>query len=113
VKAPTEAVRNYRDEFEAHHAHGGLWIPVWHPFLTGRLTRWHHIEKMLIEIREREDVWFAPLADIAEHVRSCERDGTFRPRVDTLPFYTDPVPLQRPGSERPRWRRRPLGGGDE
>lgn len=99
VRAPTEAVRNYRDEFEAHYAHGGLWIGVWHPFLTGRLTRWHHIEKMLLEIRERRDVWFAPLADIAEHVLTCEREGTYRPRVDTLPFYAEPVSLQRPRSE--------------
>ena len=53
VKAPSEAVRNYREEFEAHYACGGLWIPVWHPYLTGRLARWWHIEKMLEEIRAR------------------------------------------------------------
>lgn len=96
VKAPSDAVRNYRDEFEAHHAHGGLMIGVWHPFLTGRLTRWHHIERFLLEIRERDDVWFAPLSAIADHVLTLEREGRWTPRVDRLPFYTEPVPLQRP-----------------
>lgn len=99
VKAPSDAVRNYRDEFEAHYEHGGLWVCVWHPFLTGRLARWHHVEKMLAEIRARDDVWFASLEQIAEHVLACERAGTFTPRVDTLPFYNDRVPLHGPGRE--------------
>lgn len=96
VRAPSEAVRNYREEFEAHHAHGGLWIPVWHPFLTGRLTRWHHIETFLLEIRARGDVWFATLAEIAAHVLACEQAGTFAPRMEPLPFYTTPVALHPP-----------------
>jgi peptidoglycan/xylan/chitin deacetylase (PgdA/CDA1 family) len=98
VKAPSEAVQNYREEFEAHYAHGGLWIPVWHPFLTGRLTRWHHIEKLLVEIRELGDVWFAPLAEIARHVLECEKNGSFVPRVQALPFYSTPISLHRPQS---------------
>lgn len=93
VKAPRDAIANYMDEFEAHYAHGGLWIAIWHPFLTGRLTRWHHIEKMLTELRERGDVWFATLEEIAEHLLACEADGSYKPRVHELPFYSAPVPL--------------------
>jgi peptidoglycan-N-acetylglucosamine deacetylase len=95
VKAPSEAIRNYREEFEAHYAHGGLWIAVWHTFLTGRLTRWHHIEQFLLEIRERSDVWFAPLAAITDHVLALERAGTWTPRCHDLPFYPEPVALHR------------------
>ncbi|HUT74480.1 MAG TPA: polysaccharide deacetylase [Armatimonadota bacterium] len=98
VKAPSDAIRNYRDEFEAHYEHGGLWICIWHPFLTGRLARWHHIEKMLTEFRSRGDVWFASLEQIAEHVLKCEREGTYTPRVDKLPFYADRVPLHAVGA---------------
>jgi hypothetical protein len=36
-------------------------------------------------------VWFAPLEDIAAHVRSCIDDGGYTPRIDTLPYYTKPV----------------------
>lgn len=93
VKAPREAIRNYLDEFEAHYAHGGMWIAVWHPFLTGRLTRWHHIEKMLVEIRQRGDVWFATMEEIAAHVLACEAQGSYSPRIDKLPFYDSPVGL--------------------
>lgn len=96
VKAPEEAIRNYMNEFEAHYEHGGLWICVWHPFLTGRLARWHHIEKMLESILHRGDVWFAPLEEIARHALKCREDGTFAPRVDRLPFYDKPVSRMKP-----------------
>lgn len=104
VKAPSEAVRNYREEFEAHYAHGGLWICVWHPFLTGRLARWHHVAGFLEELRSRGDVWFAPLEEIAEHVLACERDGSWTPRVDRPPHHPGrvalhaPAPGRRPGA---------------
>ena len=41
-------------EFEAmRHSGGGLWIGVWHPFVSGRLSRWLRIEKMM----EYNPVW--------------------------------------------------------
>ena len=93
VKAPQDAIRNYMDEFEAHYAHGGMWIAIWHPFLTGRLSRWHHIEKMLTEIRSRDDVWFATLGEIAAHLLEQQASGAYQPRIDTLPYYDAPVSL--------------------
>lgn len=93
VRAPSEAVRNYREEFDAHYAHGGLWIGVWHPFLTGRLARWHAIEKFLLEIREHKDVWFTTLENIAQHLHDCTRSGAYQPRVDRLPYLNEPVSL--------------------
>jgi peptidoglycan-N-acetylglucosamine deacetylase len=96
VKAPEDAIRNYWNEFEAVYEHGGLWIAIWHPFLTGRLTRWHHIEKMIEAMLARGDVWFAPLEEIARHMQAMEEAGRFRPRVDELPFYNEPVPVIRP-----------------
>ncbi|RKF16750.1 polysaccharide deacetylase [Roseovarius spongiae] len=96
VKAPRAGIENYRDEFEAHYEHGGLFVGVWHPFLTGRLTRWHHIEKMLLEWREQGDVWFAPMEEIAAHVRACAAAGTFKPRVSRLPFNAAPLALGGP-----------------
>lgn len=93
VRAPSEAIRNYREEFEAHYAHGGLWVGVWHPFLTGRLARWHAIEQFLLEIREYKDVWFTTLDNIARHLYDCTQSGTYQPRVDQLPYSTNPVSL--------------------
>ena len=37
----SRASSSIRKEFEAAYAHGGLWVPVLHPFCTGRLARWH------------------------------------------------------------------------
>jgi len=96
VKAPEDAIRNYWNEFEAVYEHGGLWIAIWHPFLTGRLTRWHHIEKMITSMLERGDVWFATLEEIARHMQAMEEAGHYQPRVDELPFYDEPVPVIRP-----------------
>jgi hypothetical protein len=45
------------------------------------------IEYML----KKGDVWFARMEDIAAHVRSCIDDGSYTPRVDELPYYTEPV----------------------
>ena len=80
VRAPSDGLRAFFEEFEAAHATGGFWMPVWHPFLTGRLARWHRVEAWLERVLERGDVWFAPLEQIAEHVRARS------PRVERLPY---------------------------
>ena len=36
-------------------------------------------------------VWFAPLEDIARHVRRVVPDGTWMPRSDRLPYYDRPL----------------------
>jgi hypothetical protein len=46
------------------------------------------IEAML----KRGDVWFAPLEQIARHVKACIADGSWTPRVDELPYYTEMIP---------------------
>lgn len=91
IRAPSDGWRAFVEEFEAAYAYGGLWVPVVHPFATGRLARWHEARKFLTSIQERGDVWFAPMEDIAAHVNNLVSDGTWCPRVDTVPFYDAPV----------------------
>jgi len=67
VKAPSEGIRAFIEEFEAMHEAGGFWMPVVHPFLTGRLARWREMERHLEAIVAQGDVWFAPLEEIAGH----------------------------------------------
>jgi hypothetical protein len=46
----------------------------------------------LIEyMKSKGDVWFARMEDVAEHVRNCISDGSYKPRIDKLPYYTDRV----------------------
>lgn len=102
IQAPSRGVQAFREEFDAQWEHGGLWVGVWHPFATGRLARWLEVEKLIAHMREKGDVWFATMEEIARHVRACVDDGSYRPRVDRLPYYRQRVsalPLA-PGAKR-------------
>ena len=57
----------------------------------GRLARWRQVEKMIRYMLDKGDVWFARMEDIAAHVRACIDDGSYAPRVDDLPYYTERV----------------------
>lgn len=80
VRAPSDGVRAFAEEFDAMHAAGGFWMPVLHPFLTGRLARWHQMEKLLERALAAGDVWFAPMEEIARHA-AASKD---RLRVETI-----------------------------
>jgi len=91
IVSPDRAMETFMAEFDAAHSvGGGLWIGVWHPFVSGRLSRWLRIEKMIEEMLERGGVWFATLEEIARHVRACREDGRYDARVDELPYYDRP-----------------------
>ena len=91
VRDPKVAIAGFRTEFEAMHEHGGLWVPVWHPFVSGRLARWREVERLIGDMMKNGDVWFAPMEEIARHIRNCIDDGSYAPRVDRLPYYGGPV----------------------
>lgn len=80
VRAPSDGLRAFFEEYTAMHAAGGFWMPVLHPFLTGRLARWQALESWLEATLATGDAWFAPLEAIAAHALT-HRD---RLRVDDL-----------------------------
>lgn len=92
VRAPSDGLRGFFEEFEAAYAAGGLWLPVLHPFLTGRLARWQQMERWLDSVMTRGDIWFAPLEDICRHVLAQRAAGQ-TVRTEHLPYYTRPVHL--------------------
>ncbi len=91
IRAPEQGLLPFVQEFEAAYAHGGLWVPVVHPFATGRLARWHHWHRFLETMVARGDVWFAPMEEIAAHVQRLIASGAWQPRIDRLPYYSAPV----------------------
>ena len=91
IRAPSVGFETFRQEFESAYRHGGLWIPVVHPFATGRLARWDVATEFLEGVLERSDVWFAPMEEIAAHVTAVTADGSYSPRRDRLPLYSEPV----------------------
>jgi peptidoglycan/xylan/chitin deacetylase (PgdA/CDA1 family) len=84
IQSAARAWETWWEEFEAMWQYGGLWIAVWHPFLSGRLARWHHTHQMIGRMLDKGGVWLAPLRDIAAHVRNCMEQGTWQPRLEPL-----------------------------
>ena len=86
-QSPDGAMRVFQAEFDALlQCPGGVWIGVWHPFVSGRLSRWLRVEKMIEHMMRTGDVWFASLEKIADHVAEQTFSGVYEPRVDILPY---------------------------
>lgn len=100
IMAPDRAMESFMAEFEAMRtAGGGLWIGVWHPFVSGRLSRWLRIEKMIDYMLKTGDVWFASLEEIATHIQTLRKQGKYDARVDQLPYYEEsPMPHPLPST---------------
>ena len=57
------------------------------------------VEEILKGGQNKGKVWFAKLEDIAAHVRRISGAGSWRPRVDRLPYYPGPITeLRRTGA---------------
>mgnify|MGYP006139841673 CR=1 FL=1 len=91
VQSPEEAMRTFRAEFDAMWEHRGLWVAPWHPFVSGRLSRWMEVEKLIEYMIDKGGVWFARMDEIAAHVRNVTEEGHV-PRDVRLPLYDGPVP---------------------
>lgn len=91
ISAPHRAIEVFRAEFEAAWTYGGLWISVWHPFVSGRPARLHAALQLIDEMQAKGGVWFATLDEVSEHVNGLVRDGLWKPRVESLQLYTRPL----------------------
>ena len=91
IVSPERGFEVYRAEFDAAWRHGGMWIGVWHPFVSGRASRCDAMISLIEYMREKGGIWFAPLEEIATHARRCIEDGSWAPRTEKLPFYTEPL----------------------
>jgi peptidoglycan/xylan/chitin deacetylase (PgdA/CDA1 family) len=91
VKSPSDGLAASFEEFEAAYEACGFWMGIWHPFLTGRLARWRVVERWLEKVVTERKVWFAPLEAIAAHIDGLVASGSYQIRVETLPYFTQPV----------------------
>jgi peptidoglycan/xylan/chitin deacetylase (PgdA/CDA1 family) len=90
IASPARATEVFRAEFDAAWRYGGMWIAVWHPFVSGRPARCDAMIGLIEYMQAKGGVWFARLDEIADHVRACI-DGGWTPRVDKLPFCQAPL----------------------
>ena len=91
ISPPQDAKKVYLADFDAMWEHGGLWVGVWHPFLSGRIPRVQMMVEMIHYMRKRGGVWFATLGEINDHVRKTIAEGLWKPRIDAVPY--DPRPI--------------------
>ena len=92
ISAPQRAVEVYRSEFDAAWEFGGIWISVWHPFVSGRPSRVMAIIELLEYMRDKGDVWFATTQQICDHVKTLLEGDDWKPRIEELPAYESPLP---------------------
>ena len=92
IASPQTAVEVFRAEFDAMWEFGGLWVAVWHPAVSGRLSRAAALRGLIEYMRDKGDVWFATHAQVAAHVRALAASGEWSPRVDRVPYYDPPIP---------------------
>ena len=91
VRAPSTALNAFWEEFEVQYLHGGFFMLIVHPFLTGRLARWHLVDRWLEETIKNKNVWFAPLEKIVTYVQKLVDNSLYNPRTDQLPYYTSQI----------------------
>jgi len=92
IRSPDEAFAVYDAELQAAKRHGGMVITVWHPFVTGRLSRIDRLVDWLDQITDADDVWIASLEAISAHVASLERAGQWSPVRHKYPYYDGRIP---------------------
>lgn len=90
ISSPQRAMEVFLSEFDAAWEYGGLWVSVWHPFVTGRLARCAAVSRMIDYMKEKGGVWFATLEEIASHVKASAAGGAYTPREVQLPYYDRP-----------------------
>jgi peptidoglycan/xylan/chitin deacetylase (PgdA/CDA1 family) len=91
--SPDRAIEVFTAELEAAYEFGGIWIPICHPMVTGRLARLARLARLIEFALQRGGIWFATLEEIALHVRRVIEDGTYVPRIVDMPYYAEgPIP---------------------
>ncbi|MFI4994943.1 MAG: polysaccharide deacetylase [Hyphomicrobiales bacterium] len=92
ISAPQRAIEVFRAEFDAAWRYGGLWISVWHPFVSGRLSRLSAALELIAYMQAKGGVWFARLDEVCDHVKTLIAATAWQPRVEALPLYRSPIP---------------------
>ena len=91
IASPQRAMEVFRAEFDSAWRHGGMWIAVWHPFVSGRASRCDAMEDLILYMKQKGGVWFARLDEICDHVRHMRASNGWHPRVDHLPYVDQPL----------------------
>lgn len=93
IQSPARAMEVFQADFDAAWQYGGFWTAVWHPFVSGRPARAEAIVGLIKHMKEKGNVWFAPLYEIAEHIEGLVSRGEWVPPIESIPSWPK-VPFQ-------------------
>jgi peptidoglycan/xylan/chitin deacetylase (PgdA/CDA1 family) len=82
IESPRKAAEIWRLEFEGLRSVGGCFVLTNHPFLSGRPSRAAVLEELIAHVVSCDDVWVAPLAEIAAYVRSLRLEPRSVPQPE-------------------------------
>ena len=92
ISAPHRAKEVFMSEFEAAWKYKAFWQCIWHPFVSGRIARLDSIATIIEDMQDKGEVWFATLEEVATHTRKLIDEGSYAPRVHTLPIKDGRIP---------------------
>ena len=92
ISAPQRAKEVFMSEFEAAWKYKAFWQCVWHPFVSGRIARLDSIATIIEDMQDKGEVWFATLEEVATHTRQLIDNGSYAPRMHTLPIKDGRIP---------------------
>lgn len=72
IETPAKARELWQSEFDGLRSVGGCWVLTNHPFLSGRPGRALELGRLMEYVTSHDDVWVAPLGEIAAHTRSLD-----------------------------------------
>ena len=98
ISPPARALAVFKAEFDALWELGGLWISVWHPGVSGRPAQALAIRDLIEHMQGKGDVWFATHQQVAEFVGDQMAKGLWQPRLETVPYYREPVLKSNPST---------------
>jgi len=72
LPAPDLVDKIYRDEFDVAYEEGGLYVLTMHPFYTGHRSRALWLEKLIVYMKTKPNIWFATHEEIARYLKTTE-----------------------------------------
>ena len=69
MPSPELVNQAFQSEFDIAYDEGGLFILTMHPHVTGHRSRIAGLEKLILHMKSRPDVWFATHEQVARYVK--------------------------------------------
>ncbi len=69
LREPNEVFEIWKEEFEGIRNHGGVLVLTMHPQVIGHWHRLRMLERLLDHMQANNDVWFATLSEIGDHIQ--------------------------------------------